>query len=279
MKGVTFGLTAIALVCLTSLFASRGCFADAPQADSTFVVSTYFPAVTLLYSQDDSGTMVMRCTATAFEKTSTGYLFVSAAHCATHKNPQSREEVERTDFFVTADEAKEAKTFLRAQVVACGYKDRSDDFCIFFVKTVQPFPVISLGNDSTNVAGEEVVNVASPEGLGKQVFYGRITMPKLDRSVIVDDINWSHTVLLQLPGTNGGSSGSSIVCLSQRAVCSFLVGTIGGTTVVGIPVSRFKTFLSDVKTCQNKNYILSMNPTDGDFSYHCPVVDRKNSSE
>ena len=245
------------------------------RSDSAFITDTYFPAVTLLYAQDDSGTMKMRCTATAFEKVDGGYLFVSAAHCATDKDGQKHEEIENAAFFVTPDENSGEKTFLRAATVACGHKDRSDDFCVFYVKTAQKFPVVSMGDDSTNMAGEEVVNVASPEGLGKQVFYGRITMAKLDRSVVIDDINWSHTVLLQLPGTNGGSSGSAIICLSQHAVCAFLVGIISDTTVVGIPVSRFKAFLHDVKTCEAKNYILDTNAAEDGFSYHCPSASEK----
>jgi hypothetical protein len=102
------------------------------------------------------------------------------------------------------------------------------------------------------------------------VFFGRITLPKLDRSVVVDDINWTHSVLLQLPGTNGGSSGSAIVCLDQHAVCAFLVGTLGGTTIVAIPVSRFKDFLNNVKTCQVKKYVTVETTSAPDFSYNCP---------
>src|SRR6185437_16409846 len=38
-------------------------------------------ATALLYSQAENGGMAMRCTATAFAKSSTGYDFVTAAHC------------------------------------------------------------------------------------------------------------------------------------------------------------------------------------------------------
>ena len=262
-------------LCFVFLPGISQCRAAPTQSDSAFITDTYFPAVTLLYAQDDSGTMKMRCTATAFEKVDAGYLFVSAAHCATDKDDQKQEAIEKAAFFVTPDENFGEKTFIRASVVACGNQNMGDDFCVFYVKTAQTFPIVSMGIDSASLAGEEVVNVASPEGLGKQVFYGRITMPKLDRSVIIDEINWSHTVLLQLPGTNGGSSGSAIVCLDQHAVCAFLVGTISGTTVVGLPVSRFKAFLNNVKTCKAKNYILDINAPEDSFSYHCLVLEKK----
>lgn len=264
-----------ALFLCLALLSSEGWASAPPQTDRAFIEDTYFPAVTLLYAQDESGTMTMRCTATAFEKLAAGYLFASAAHCATSIDKQSREKLDKVEFFITPDEKQGTKTFVRATIVACGYRDDGDDFCVFYVKTEQNFPLVPLGVDSSSLAGEEVVNVASPEGLGKQVFFGRITMPKLDRSIVIDDLNWSRTVLLQLPGTNGGSSGSAIVCLNQHAVCAFLVGTIGGTTIVGIPVSRFKVFLSDVKACRSKNYVEDRNTAGDDFSYHCPEEAKK----
>ena len=257
-------------LCMALLLSSRGLSSTPLQTDKDFIENTYFPAVTLLYAQDESGTMKMRCTATAFEKVDSGYLFASAAHCATDIDTESREKLNKIEFFITPDEKLGTKTFVRATIVACGYRDEGDDFCVFYVKTTQSFPLVTIGVDSYSLAGEEVVNVASPEGLGKQVFFGRITMPRLDRSIVIDDLNWSHTVLLQLPGTNGGSSGSAIVCLNQHAVCAFLVGTIGGTTIVGIPVSKFKLFLDNVKSCQSKKYVVEKNTTEDAFSYHCP---------
>jgi hypothetical protein len=43
-----------------------------------------------------------------------------------------------------------------------------------------------------------------------------------------------------LPGTDGGSSGSAIVCMSQKKICAFLVGTIGGSEMIAVPVSRLE---------------------------------------
>jgi hypothetical protein len=263
------------LVLLSALFCFGSLGFSASSADSAFLKDTYFPAVTLLYAQAEDGTMKMRCTATAYEKTETGYLFVSAAHCATVDDELVREKVDKAEFFITPDEDAEAKTFIRAMVVACGYQDKGDDFCIFFVKTSQTFPTVAMGRDSSAIVGEEIVNVSSPLGLGKQVFFGRVTMPRLDRSVVVDNFDWSHTVLLQLPGTNGGSSGSAVICLDQRAVCAFVVGTIGGSTVVGLPVSRFTDFREQVRTCQSKNYVVSASSPKGAFSYQCPVQEKK----
>src|SRR5665213_2797646 len=167
MNTIRFTLFILYFTILLAGTASLSAQSKPAQTDAAFITDTYFPAVTLLYAQDDSGTMKMRCTATAFEKVNAGYLFVSAAHCATDKDNQKHEAIENTAFFVTPDENLDEKTFIRAAPVACGHQDMGDDFCVFYVKTAQTFPMISMGADSTSFAGEEVVNVASPEGLGK----------------------------------------------------------------------------------------------------------------
>jgi len=221
-----------------------------------FVEDVYYPAVVLLFSQDDAGDMHMRCTATAVEKDGDVYSFVTASHCASTDDSFSHKAIaDNTAFYISPDESHQ-KDFIRAQVEACGSQSRGDDFCLLKVRTDHIFPIVSLGRDSTAIGGEEVVNIASPMGLGKQVFYGRVTSPRLDRPVVVEDsdINWTNTMLLELPGTNGGSSGSAVVCLEQRAICGFLVGTIAKTTEVAMPVSRFEKFETEEKTHKYKYF-------------------------
>jgi len=215
-------------------------------SDGDFVDQILYPATVLLYSQDTQGNMNMVCTATAVKKISGGYIFATASHCVADDDTDShRAVVEKKFFYVSSDDVNQ-KTFLQAKVVSCGYQSRGDDFALLSVKTDEKFPIVPVGVDAVSRGGEEIVNIAGPQGLGKQVFYGRITSPKLDRPVVVSDINWTGAVLLSLPGTNGGSSGSSIICLSQHAICGFLVGTMDKTTMVAVPVSRFKKFWSEV---------------------------------
>jgi Trypsin-like peptidase domain len=224
------------------------------QSNADFVDKLLYPATVLLYAQDDSGDMNMLCTATAIEKTSTGYIFATAAHCASQDNTEEHKAVPEKSFFYISSDETHAKTFIRANIEACGYQSRGDDFCLFSVTTDKNFPIVPIGVDAVSRGGEEVVNIAGPQGLGKEVFYGRVTMPKLDRPVVINSINWTNAMLLEIPGTNGGSSGSAIVCMSQRAICGFLVGIIGGTTDVAVPVSRFKTFKAAVDGKTYKYY-------------------------
>ena len=222
--------------------------------DEQFIAQTLYPATALLYSQDESGSMKMTCTATAIEKTPKGYVFVTASHCAC-KDLEDKEyaKPEKAFFYITPDEPGE-KQFLKASLVACGYQHKGDDFALFDVNTEKAFPVVAIGDDVTDHAGQPVVNIASPGGLGRQTFRGAVSAPKLDRSVESGDISWTGAMLLQLPGTNGGSSGSAIVCVNQRAICGFLVGVINETSIVAIPVSKYKAFRKAVDAKTYKNY-------------------------
>jgi S1-C subfamily serine protease len=218
------------------LFLSVNLRAQITTVDKNYIEKTAFPATTLLYAQADDGSLSMRCTATFIEKNSTGYVAVSAAHCACADNEDDHTvSPEKTFFYVTSDEA-ENKEFIRAKLVGCGYRHAGDDFSIFQVNTTHDFPVVPLGIDPSVM--EPVINIASPLGLGKQVFTGSVSAASLNRPIIQDDINWTHAVLLQLFGTDGGSSGSAVICSDQRAICGLIVGTYNKTSTIALPISR-----------------------------------------
>jgi len=225
------------------------------QSEADFISKTLYPATVLLFSQDAMGTMKMLCTATAISHDKGVYEFATASHCAANDDKEThRAVVDKSLFFISSDKPN-VKDFLEAKVEGCGMQTKGDDFCIFKVTTDKQFPVVAIGTDTTDDT-EQVVNVASPLGLGKQTFFGRVSRAQVDRSIQDDDnnINWTNAMLLQLPGTNGGSSGSAIVCLSQRAICGFVVGTVGKTTMVAIPISRFKKFRELLATGKYKWY-------------------------
>lgn len=223
-----------------TLALSAGCLAQISTEDGEFVNKVFYPATVLLYSQGDEGNLEMRCTATAFERTEKGYRFVTAAHCACKDDTKKeRASADTTFFYITSDEEGE-KNFLPAKLLGCGYQHKGDDIALFDVKTKHEYPIIPLGSDPKTM--DPLINVASPLGLGKQIFVGMTTAAAVDRPIVQGDINWTHAALVQLPGTDGGSSGSSIVCLHQKAICAFLVGTIDETTMVAMPVSRMISF-------------------------------------
>jgi hypothetical protein len=244
------------IVALFLLFFATATYArpQVSKPDAEFVKSVFYPATTLLYAQEADGTMKMRCTATAIEKNATGYVFVTAAHCGCEDNVDEHTvSPEKAFFFITEDSATD-KHFLIANPIVCGYRHAGDDFFLLQVDTQIAFPVVDLGTDPEVL--EPIVNVASPLGIGKQVFVGTVSSVSLDRPVIEDDINWVHASLLQLFGTDGGSSGSAVVCLDQRKICGFVVGTVDKSTIIAMPVSRLKTMMKAFKEGTYKHFIL-----------------------
>jgi S1-C subfamily serine protease len=171
---------------------------------------------------------------------------VSAAHCVDDDKDGKSADPTDTNFYVTLDDPTN-KTFYAAIPKGVGYQHRGDDFAYFEVATKDELSVIPLGDEAQETVGGDITNVSSPYGLGKQLFHGSISSLRLERPVIVDNINWRDAIMLQISGPGPGSSGSAIVSQSQKKIVAFLVGAVGGTNVVAIPVSKFREFRASVE--------------------------------
>ena len=190
------------------------------------------------------GSLNMVCTTTAFEKVKDGYRFVSAAHCVGEDNDHKSADPTMDTWYITFDDPTN-KTFYEAKPVAVGYQTHGDDFSVFEVTTKDEIPVVGIGDEHSEVAGNAIVNVAAPVGLGKQTFFGKITLPVLERPLIEEGLNWKGSILMDI-SANGGSSGSAIVSAKQGKIIGFLVGIVGGFKVA-IPASKFTAFYGQVK--------------------------------
>lgn len=224
-----------------------------PEPDMNEMEVRFYQATALLFVQTMSGGMDFLCTATAFEKKGKMTHFVSAAHCAAEDNTaHGRVSVSKSNFFITFDDP-EKKNFFAAKIIGAGYQHRGDDFLVLEAEPDHDVEIIPLA-DNDPAMGESISNVASPGGLGKQLFRGHITMEKLKRSLISGDINWKDTTLIQtLVGP--GSSGSSVISLKQKGIVAFIVGMMRSSpSVVSIPVSKFKAFWRDVQAKKYKWY-------------------------
>lgn len=230
---------AASLVALLTVLPASPAFAQTPE--KTLAVKAK-EAVGLLYSQDASGGMTMHCTMTAYEKSKDGYLFATASHCIGNDVVEKEKSAKWSDksFFMTFDLA-DSKVFYPANVKAVGYQHRGDDFAVFEVKTNETWTVIPIGDEKQEADGNAVLNVASPLGVGKQVYRGVISSLDIDRPIVQGDINWRHTIGLQI-AADGGSSGSAVISEKQGKIIAFLVGTAGGAIVIAIPASRFLAF-------------------------------------
>ena len=223
------------------------------RAESTPLVKNTYKSVALLYAQTEDGGQRMHCTATAFEKVADGYLFATASHCVANDDTQhERVNVDKAPLYITFDEQGEKK-FKRATLLAAGYQHRGDDFAILHVKTDEVWAITPLGDEAKEEAGAEIINIASPQGLGRQVFHGWITMLKIDRPIRQSDINWTNAMLLQVE-SGPGSSGSAIVSVNQGAIIGFLVGHYE-QNIFAVPVSQFKAFRTAVAAGTYKWYV------------------------
>jgi len=238
-------MRSLAFLLFPSLLLAQGLAPSHPD----FVKSVY-ASVVLLYEQTDSGSMKMECTATAYRKTEKGYRFISASHCV---EGDTAEERKQAKYFVSADE-KGTKTFLPARLIESGDKKRGDDFAIFEVEMEKGVSVIPLGDDSRLVPGDEIINVASPMGLGKQFFKGYITALHVDRPPLdANEVTW-HDVMLVNMGIGPGSSGSAVISEDQHAIIGFAVGNFSANIgAIVLPVSAFKEFEKQVDAGKYKH--------------------------
>ncbi len=227
-------------------------FAQIPEAEKPYVNSTLLPATGLLYSQSEDGEMKMRCTTTVIDQDATTYTVATAAHCGCEDDSSKHIVTPQKTFFFVSPDQPGNKLYLKAKVLGCGYRTKGDDFFLLAIDKTITFPVVPLGHDPKLM--DSFVNVGGPLGLGKQVFYGSVSSPVLDRPISFEDIQWTGTVLLQEFGVNGGSSGSSAVCLDQHAICAFVVGSIAETTMVAMPVSRLIKFREQLAAGKYKWY-------------------------
>jgi S1-C subfamily serine protease len=240
------------------LFAAAARAQQERESEAEFAKRAY-AATALLYSENEMGGMAMRCTVTLFARTAKGYRAVTAAHCVANDDAEhERVKVDPTNFYLTFDETGEKK-FISAKVVGAGYRTRGDDFAVLEITSDLHLPTINLGDDTEETPGAPILNVASPMGLGRQIFRGYISMLRMERPIQDADaqLNWKGAMLLQSE-VGGGSSGSSVLSLGQKAIVAFIIGGISGftgsTNIVALPVSRFKTFLEAIDSKSYKYF-------------------------
>jgi len=230
------------LAAILALLMCGGARADREVTKKEFVQQVY-NSVVLLYGQDETGGMKMRCTATAYRVTEKDKVkktrFVSAAHCV---SGDTDEEQAQGKYFITLD-SEGPKTFIPAVLVRAGDKKKGDDFSIFEVEG-DKFPVVPVGDSKSLKIGDEVVDVSAPLGLGKIYFQGYIGNVHLDRPPLdAGEVVWSNVMIVEIGG-GPGSSGSAVVSVEQKAIVAFVVGSFNGGNLgmIAVPVDKFKAF-------------------------------------
>jgi len=230
-KAIAVLVLAVSLLLTPSVYA---------QTRAQFVQKVY-NSVALLYGQTEDGGMKMKCTATAYRKLDKGgYRFASASHCV---DGDSDTKQKQGKYFVTFDD-EGAKTFIPATLVEAGDRNVGDDFSIFEVKTDLAVSVTPIGDSDKIVTGDEVINVSSPLGLGKQYFQGYVSNALLDRPPLdAEEVQWTNIMMVYIGG-GPGSSGSAVVSEKQQAIIGFVVGHFnsGNIGMICVPASKFLAF-------------------------------------
>ncbi len=248
-------LAACAALALALLTGGAARAADPAPGAMTPLEKNDVSAVVILLGQTESGGLQALCTATAFEKSGKTYKFVTAAHCVADDDvTHERVAVAQTNWYVTFDE-RGSKKFYPAKIVGVGYQHLGDDFAVLEVEMDREVPIIPLANADA-VRGEEIVNVAAPLGLGKQLFRGHVSLDVLDRPIIEGSINWRGANLLQV-SVGPGSSGSAVVSKTRGSIIAILVGNISARSspnVVAIPISKFQKFYKEVSGKKYRYY-------------------------
>lgn len=197
-------------------------------------------SVAILYAQDANGGMSMRCTATAILRDGADTIYLTAAHCVSTDDADTRKQkVTEEPLFLSADD-RDAKAYVRATIREVGVEKRGYDYA--FLASPLALPVIPLGDERTEADHVRILNVAAPSGIGKVYSFGHVALRFIDRPLITEEshINWAGAMLVHVDNVAGGSSGSAIVSQDTGHVIGILVGTHGNLTIA-IPASRLAT--------------------------------------
>jgi len=194
----------------------------------------------ILYSQNESGGMQMRCTATAFKHENNKTYLITAAHCVVEGSPKPGEvQITRDPMFVSSDDIN-TKTFTKVSIEKVGKLMEGYDFAVLSTEdaSLAKNGIVPLGDESKEETGVEVINVSAPRGIGRVLFRGNVSLMYVDRPIIDEDqhINWHGSMLVQLPA-EGGSSGSAIISMDTGKIIGILVGTYSHLTIA-VPISR-----------------------------------------
>lgn len=206
----------------------------------------FYQATAQLFVNED-GDKRFLCTATVFAKEGKITYLISAAHCAAEDDALSGHvNISKEDFFINFNDDLQAGPYYPITIVGAGYQHAGDDLLFLAAELDRDIEIIPLAeNDAT--LGENITNVACPGGYGKQLFRGSVSLTKVLRNLVFNDINWTNNMFLQ--GEVGpGSSGSSVASVRQKAIVAIVVGRLSNSpSVVTIPVSRAKSVWAQIR--------------------------------
>jgi Trypsin-like peptidase domain len=173
------------------------------------------------------------CTATAFQKTPTGFLIVTAGHCAVfhHEGPFSYDEPYADGMLsIGYGDPGNDNELIPVTIKVVGNWQQGWDCAILEAVTKVNLTVIPLGDDTKLDMGDKVMSVSAPLGGGiKEYYEGFVsaTVKQIDPDIYRQIRSWGNSIFLQIGGTFG-SSGASIISVDQQAIVGVFTGESRG---------------------------------------------------
>lgn len=233
IKGLLSSILALGLLLGASF--NKSSEVNDEQTVYSFINTQLVPATVLLYSGEEKS---FRCTASDILNVEDSYVFATAAHC-----------ISGSKVFYISPNVKDPRVYYPATLMAYGDLRKDQDFAIFIVRApAGTFTVVPLGHSPTQ-RGEPIFAISAPAEVGLAYLRGYVEIPEIQRTIIMwsngvaDD--WKGDVLVNMAGTQGGSSGSLVVCQDQMKVCGILVGVNGASMIVQ-PIDKFNKWFQDV---------------------------------
>lgn len=179
------------------------------------------------YTVPESGERVepFLCTAFAFQKDATGYLLLTAGHCA--QGP-----AEAT--FVVADNLGSP---MQEVTVISARQEEPEDYMLLHLKTSKVYPVLELGDESSESVGDTEIIPNISFGLGKQLAHAVIALGAISHPA--QECPCEGDILMH--GFMGqGGSGSPVISRRTHKVIGIFVLTFS-TDGIGVePISMVK---------------------------------------
>ena len=189
------------------------------------------------------------CTIWNVKKTKTGYIALTAAHCIQLEGIADKANAAGVDikFGASYADSSENPIALPVRVIAVGNEeDWSNDIALIEVTTSDKHDLLEIGDSSTELNLDKVLDVSSPEG-------GDVKSASLGYKAETLAVKGTdNSAWYSIPGTGPGSSGSAILSVKDGRVVEMLnVGNNLG--VAGVRGARLSAFVEAHKSDTGSN--------------------------
>lgn len=165
------------------------------------------------------------CTAAAIQADDTGYILLTAGHCAMIP--------ENATFFVREGMGKPAQPV----TVISARREGQDDYMLLHLKTKAKYATLDLGDESSEAIGDTEINPNFTYGITKQLAHGIIASDIIQDSPICRSCEGGF---LLHEFAAGGASGSPVISLTTHRVIGIVLAVVTDSGMEIEPISNVK---------------------------------------